>query len=113
MDHPAEGVILAALDSEDPNTVLRWIRNFCFDSSNPAFAAAVFVCVARQPGVGTAEWREQLVRDGLAVDEVEVRDAAMQAAEYWADPGFLHVLSAHSEPVGWLDEYRRSVMTEP
>jgi hypothetical protein len=112
MDHPAESVIVTALDSEDPGTVLRWIRSFCLDTSNPAFAAAVFVCVARQPGIGTARWREELVRGGLAVDEVEVRDAAMQAAEYWADPGFLHVLSAHSEAVGWLDEYRRGVMDD-
>lgn len=80
MDHPAESVIVAAVDSEDPDAVLRWIRSFCLDSSNPAFTAAVFVCVARQPGVGTARWREELVRGGLAVDEVEVRDAAMQAA---------------------------------
>lgn len=112
MNHPAESVIAAALDSEDPDTVLRWIRSFCLDSSNPAFAAAVFVCVARQPRVGTARWREELVRSGIAMDEAEVRDAAMQAAEYWADPGFLHVLSAHSEPVGWLDEYRRDVMDD-
>lgn len=112
MDHPAESVIAAALDSEDLDTVLRWIRSFCLDSSNPAFAAAVFVCVARQPAVGTAKWREELVRGGLAVDDVEVRDAAMQAAEYWADAGLRHVLSAHSEPVGWLDEYRRGVMDD-
>lgn len=112
MDHPAESVIVAALDSENPDAVLRWIRSFCLDSSNPVFAAAVFVCVARQPGVGTARWREELVRGGLAVDEVEVRDAAMQAAEYWADPGLLDVLSAHSEPAGWLDEYRRGVMDD-
>ena len=112
MAHPAESVIAAALDSEDPDTVLRWLRSCCLDTSNPTFAVAVFVCVARQPGVGTAEWREDLVRGGLAVDDVEVRDAAMQAAEYWADPGFLHVLSAHSEPVGWLDEYRRGVMDD-
>ncbi len=112
MAHPAESVITAALDSEDPDTVLRWLRSCCLDTSNPTFAAAVFVCVARQPGVGTVEWREDLVRGGLAVDDVEVRDAAMQAAEYWADPGFLHVLSAHLEPVGWLDEYRRGVMDD-
>ena len=112
MDHPAESVIVTALDSEDPDTVLCWIQSICLDSSNPAFAAAVFVCVARQPGIGTARWREELVCGGLAVDDVEVRDAAMQAAEYWADPGFLHVLSAHSEPVGWLDEFRRGVVDD-
>ena len=112
MDHPAESAIAAALDSEDSDTVLRWIRSTCLDTSSPAFAAAVFVCVARQPEVGTARWREELVRCGLAVDDVEVRDAAMQAAEYWADPGLLHVLSAHSEPIGWLDEYRRGLIDD-
>lgn len=112
MDHPAESVISAALEADEPDTVLRWIRGICLDTSGPAFAAAVFLCVARQPGVGTAKWREELVRCGLAVDDVEVRDAAMQAAEYWADPGMLHVLSAHSEPIAWLDEYRQALIDD-
>ncbi len=109
MDHPAERVIAMALDSEDPDAVLRWIRSICLDPARPAFAADVFLCVARQPGVGSPEWREGLVRGGLAADDVEVRDAAMQAAEYWGSSGLRPVLAAHSEPVAWLDEYRRGV----
>lgn len=112
MNHPAESTIAEALDSADSATILRWIRDICLDTSRPAFAAAVFLCVARQPEVGNAGWREELVRSGLALDDVEVRDAAMQAAEYWADPGLLHVLSAHSEPIGWLDEYRRGLIDD-
>ncbi|MDE0130978.1 MAG: hypothetical protein OXQ32_01780 [bacterium] len=112
MDHPAESVIAAALEADDPDTILRWIRGICLDTSSPAFAAAVFLCVARQREVGTAKWRVELVRRGLAVDDVEVRDAAMQAAEYWADPGMVHVLSAHSEPIGWLDEYRQTLIDD-
>ena len=42
MDHPAEEVITAALDSEDPDVVLRWIRNICLDPTRPMFAAGVF-----------------------------------------------------------------------
>ena len=112
MDHPAEQVITAVLDSEDPEVVLRWIRSICLDSTRPAFAAGVLLCVARLPGVGNAGWRERLVRGGLATDDVEVRDAAMQAAEHWGDPGLRRTLSAHSEPIGWLDEYRRGVMED-
>ena len=50
MDHPAESAIAAALDSEDSDTVLRWIRSTCLDTSSPAFAAAVFVCVGSSAG---------------------------------------------------------------
>ena len=107
MDHSAEDVITAALESEDPDVVLRWIRSICLDSKRSAFAAGVLLCVARLPGVGTAGWREGLVRCGLAADNV-----AMQAAEHWGDPGLRQTLSAHSEPLGWLDEYRRGVMED-
>ena len=112
MDHSAEDVITAALESEDPDVVLRWIRSICLDSKRSPFAAGVLLCVARLPGVGTAGWREGLVRGGLAADNVEMRDAAMQAAEHWGDPGLRRTLSAHSEPLGWLDEYRRGVMED-
>ena len=100
MDHSAEDVIAAALESEDPDVVLRWIRSICLDSTRPAFAAGVLLCVARLPGVGTAGWREGPVRRGLAADDVEMCDAAMQAAEHWGDLGLRRTLSAHSEPVG-------------
>ena len=112
MDHSGEYVIAAALESEDPDVVLRWIRSFCLESTMPAFAAGVLLSVARLPGVGTAGWRGELVRGGLAADDVELRDAAMQAAEHWGAPGLRRILSAHSEPVGWLDEYRRGVMDD-
>lgn len=112
MDHPAERVIAAAVDSGDPDVALRWIQSICLDSTRPAFAAGVFQCVARQPGVGIAAWREELVRGGLAADDVEVRDAAMQAAEHWRDPGLRPILAAHSEPVAWLDDFRRGVMDD-
>ena len=112
MDHPAEQVITAALAAEKPDVVLRRIWSICLDSTRPAFAAGVLLCVAHLPGVGNAGWRARLVRGGLAADDVEVRDAAMQAAEHWGDPGLRRTLSTHSEPVGWLDEYRRGVMED-
>ena len=87
-DHPAEQAIAAAMASEGHGTVLGWITSICLDSSaNPAFAAAVFLCVARQPGFGTPAWRADLVRSRLTAADVELRDAAVQAAESWGGPG--------------------------
>ena len=112
MDHPAEQLIAVALESGDPDSVLQWISGACLESESPAFAAATFLCVARQPEIGTAAWRAGLVHGGLASDDIELRDAAIQAAESWGDPGLQQILAAHSEPVSWLDEYRRGVIDD-
>jgi hypothetical protein len=112
MDHAAEQLITVALASEDPDAVLQWIRSACLESESPAFAAATFLCVARQPEIGTATWRAELVHRGLASDDIELRDAAIQAAESWGDTGLRQILAAHSEPVSWLDEYRRGVIDD-
>ena len=69
------------MDSVGHGTVLGWITSICLDSSaNPAFAVALFLCVARQPGFGTPAWRADLVRSRLTAADVELRDAAVQAA---------------------------------
>ena len=112
MDHTAEQLIAVALASEDPDTVLQWIWSACLESDSPAFAAATFLCVARQPAIGTAAWRAGLVHGGLASDDIELRNAAIQAAESWGDPGLRQILATHSEPVSWLDEYRRGVVDD-
>lgn len=112
MDHPAEQVIAVAFESEDPDTVLKWVWSACLESENLAFAAATFLCVARQPEIGTAAWRAGLVHGGLASEDIELRDAAFQAAESWGDPDLRQILAAHSEPVPWLDEYRRGVIDD-
>ena len=45
------------------------------------------------------------MRDALALDDVEIRDAAVQAAELWGDREILLVLKSHSEPESWLRDY--------
>ena len=56
--------------------------------------------------------RVELVRDGLATEGVEIRDAAVQAAEAWGDLGMVEVLESHREPVAWLRDYVRSVIDD-
>ena len=112
MNHPAEHVVADTLGSEGERDVLRWLRAICLESTRPAFAASVFLCVARQSEIGTPQWRAALVRGGLEITDVEVRDAAAQAAELWGDPGICEVLKAHREPVSWLGDYIRDVVDD-
>ena len=105
MEHPAEGTIAEALRSAKDQRVLGWLKALCMDASQPSFAASVLRCLGRQDGVGTASWRVELVRDGLAIDNVEVRDAAVQAAESWGDSDSLDILRAHADPEPWLQQY--------
>ena len=110
--HPAEDIIAEVLASANYRPVLRWLRGFCADSSQPSFAASVIRLLGRQPSVGTVAWRKSLLIDGLAADNVEVRDAAVQAAESWADPESVEILKSHDEPQLWLSQYIADVIED-
>jgi len=55
--------------------------------------------------IDDGELRRRLVETGLASSNAEVRDAAVQAAEQWADPSLASLLRSHKEPVDWLADY--------
>jgi len=105
MEHPAEEIIGEALRSQEAERVLDWLRDFCTDAAQPSFAASTLRCLGRHDYVGTTSRRVGLVRDSLAMDSVEIRDAAVQAAESWADSDFVEVLRSHTEPEPWLQQY--------
>lgn len=52
------------------------------------------------------------MRAALANNDLEIRDAAVQAAESWTDIEVLEVLQGHSEKVPWLREYVDSVIED-
>ncbi len=105
MEHTAEDIICEALRREEHPRILDWLAQFCADASQPGFAASVLRCLGRQDDVGTLSWRAGLVRDGLATHNAEVRDAAVQAVESWADRDLLEILRAHTEAEPWLRQY--------
>ena len=105
MEHPAEGIIGEAVRCEEGERVLGWLRDFCTDAAQPSFAASTLRCLGRQDNVGTISWRVGLVCDSLAMDSVEIRDAAVQAIESWGDPDLVEVLRSHVEPEPWLRQY--------
>ena len=112
MQHPAEEIIADELESRKSQRVLEWLRDFCMDASQPSFAASVLRCLARQDNVGTVAWRVGLVREGLAMQSVEIRDAAVQATETWGDSNLLEVLRSHTEKEPWLRQYISDVIDD-
>ncbi len=112
LSHPAEEVIGQTLQSGKGPSVLGWLRVFCLDAAQPSFAASVLRCLGRQMDPGTDVWRVELVRNGLAMNDVEIRDAAVQAAESWGDSDMIDVLESHSEPVPWLQDYIHNVIDD-
>ena len=112
VSHPAENVITEALAELRTPRALECFRDISLDTDTPGFAASVLRCLGRQAGLGTEEWRVGLVRAALGADDVEVRDAAAQAAESWGDFGMIAVLEAHAEPLAWLKDYIHAVVDD-
>ena len=112
MTHRAGEVIRETLQSTDGHRALEWLKSFSLDSAHPGLAASVLRCLGRQEWPATAAWRAEVVRAALAVGDVEMRDAAAQAAESWGDPDMREVLMAHAEPQPWLRDYIRDIVED-
>ena len=112
MNHLAEEIIGAVLQSSTEPCLLGWLRAFSPDVTQPSFAASVLRCLGRLAEPGTSRWRAELVGAALAIEELEIRDAVVQAAESWGDSGLADVLESHSEPVTWLRDYARDVIAD-
>ena len=112
MDHPAEQIIGQALDSGENKYILGSLKALSLDVTHPNLAASVLRCLGRQTYPGTSLWRTALVRDALTMDNIEIRDAAVQAAESWGDENMRTILELHSEPEPWLRDYISDVIDD-
>ena len=112
MNHPADQMIENALRSARDERILEQFRAFCLDIERPSFASSILRCLGRQTDIGNAAWRAGLVRDALALDDIEIRDAAVHAAEFWGGAEIVDTLISHNEPVLWLRDYIRDVVDD-
>ena len=112
MDHPAESVISCALAQTSHVYILDWLRSASLNSADPSFASSILRCLGRLDSPGDSSWRASLVRDALRLDDVEIRDAAAQAADSWADPELIAVLTQHREAAPWLQSYVREIIAD-
>ena len=109
MTHPGERIIAMAV--QESEGALGWLRHLALTTTAPAFAASTLRCLCRVD-VGTSEWRAQLVADVLASEDVQMRDAALQAAEEWGGGRLRALLESHlaNEPVDWLRQAMEDVI---
>lgn len=101
MDHPADEVLESGLRSQERAPNLDWLASLYDGVESPTFIASVLRCLGRHDP-GTTGWKVGVVRRALAHDHLEVRDAALRAAESWAGVAMVRVLREHREPVAWL-----------
>ena len=60
----------------------------------------------------TSTWRVGVIKLGLSSSSVEIRDAAVQAAESWEEAGAIQLLQVHKEPCDWLADYISRVIRD-
>ena len=111
ISHPAEQIIGEALRSGKRQHVMEQFGQLGIDADRPEFAASVLRCLGRHLP-GTAAWRAGLVRSALRANDVQVRDAAAQAAESWGGPEIRQALRSHCETVPWLRAYIADILED-
>jgi hypothetical protein len=105
--HPVEGRLSAFLQAQGSSGLHAGI----FGAGNTARIAGVLRLLGRLRGV-EENMRAQLLRAGLAAPSVEVRDAALQAAEGWEDTALAPIVRLHRESIPWLADYASRVAHE-
>lgn len=111
MDHPADDVLEFGLRSAESAAILAWLASLYGSVESPTFIASVLRCLGRHDP-GTVEWKVGVVRMALTHDHLEVRDAALQAAESWGGVEIVRILREHREPVTWLAESIDQVVSD-
>jgi hypothetical protein len=109
--HSAETLLKMKI-AEHPSESLQRLRSLVLDPLRPVLGASVLRCLGRLDSPGTPDWRSRLVKDALNQPDVELRDAAIQAAELWVDKQVIEVLRAHHESEPWLGDYLQRVISQ-
>ena len=112
MEHEAERTLSKALSTNPDKDLLHWLSEFCTDLTRPDFASSILRCLANLHHPGTPDWRVNLLQEALCTDNVEIKAAAVQAVEHWADSDLLEILSSHQEDVPWLRQYIEGVIDD-
>lgn len=83
-----------------------------FEGRRSATLVASLLRLLGRRKLENARLREEILRAALASSSIEVRDAAVQAAELWEDPTAIELLRNHTEQNPWLADYIGRVLQE-
>lgn len=102
--HSSEEILRNALTTSNDIYTLDLLQELIADERYPHFVSSVLLCLSRLDP-GTQEWRANIIETALHSKHLELRDAAVQAAEIWADKGTITILKNHNDDVDWLQDY--------
>jgi hypothetical protein len=104
--HAAEPILERAF-AREPEKLAYWFEGLIMERPD----ADLLRLLARFKPY-TPQWRQQIVRAALGSSSPDVRDAAMQAVESWAEPQLVDLLRSHTETARWLAEYAAQVVRD-
>lgn len=107
-NHPTEPVLAKAFAIYSEETE-QWVLEQIKSSSHPSRTADILRLICRF-WPSTPGWRAAIVDLALKSNSIEIRDAAIQAIETWAEAELVDILTSHSEPVSWLSDYATRVI---
>lgn len=110
--HAAEDILATALLDNTYFGILDWISQATRETSSPTHSASILRCLGRLNVDLSTTWKAEIIENALRTDDVEIRDAAVQAAERWGDKPLIEILMAHDEPEDWLAEYIDEVISD-
>jgi len=109
-NHPGLSILIRAFESY-PNVAAQWMHDQITNLSRPSIAADILRLLCRfKPH--TSAWRRDVVVAALQSKSDELRDAAIQAVETWAEPELVALLKAHSDTAPWLADYATQVIRD-
>ena len=109
--HPAE-VFLEEVVQDRGQAAGDWLIDVISSRRwNRPLAAGLLRLLSRQKPL-TEAWRRHVIQAALSSSDVELRDAGVQAAESWEDPGAVEILQKHREPCTWLADYIERVIRD-
>ncbi len=110
MRHAGEELLREAIRSY-PQEIGAWLSSEIFKEVSATSGASVLRLIARIRDL-PASLRQELVTRALAADDVELRDAAVQAVDQWGDKNLLQILREHREPEIWIRDYLERVIAD-
>lgn len=109
--HPAEALLEKVLRDFGCHAGNWLISLLSSDSWSASFKSGLLRLLSRQKPL-TERWRYRAIQLGLSSAIIELRDAAVQAAESWDDASVIQLLQTHRESCSWLADYISRIIQE-
>ena len=103
--HPGERIIAETVAANEAEGFVSALLEVAPNS----LQASMLRLLGRGP-VQDASLRRRVIEAGLSSEDVQIRDAAVQAVESWEDADCIELLRQHEEPVKWLADYMQDVI---